>query len=92
MPVLHLAPDAEEYARTRGFYGDYADIAPDAAADWTALRAQLDALLGDAAEFTARAQRSRTLSARMHAFRDGRSTRRVYRAILARTAASKGAG
>src|SRR5690606_17670006 len=35
-PVLFLAPDAAAYARTRGFYDDYAQVAPDAAADWPA--------------------------------------------------------
>lgn len=93
MPVLYLAPDAEEYARTRGFYGRYADVAGgDAAATWTALLPQLSALLRDDAAYTERSQRSSTLSAQMHAFRDGRNTQRVYQAIRARgVPAPKGA-
>ena len=93
MPVLFLAPDAEDYARTRGFYGRYRDVAATgAAADWTQLLAQLDALLGDSAAFDAASARSATLSAEMHAFRDGENTRRVYQAIRSRgVPAPKGA-
>lgn len=93
MPVLFLAPDAEDYARTRGFYGRYRDVAAaGAAADWTQLLAQLDALLGDSAAFDAASARSATLSAEMHAFRDGENTRRVYQAIRSRgVPAPKGA-
>lgn len=93
MPVLFLAPDAEDYARTRGFYGRYRDVAAaGAAADWRQLLAELDALLADTAVFDAASARSATLSAEMHAFRDGQNTRRVYRAIRARgVPAPKGA-
>ena len=85
MPVLFLAPDAAEYARTRGFYGRFEDVAGhDAATDWDELATQLDRLFTDEAAFTARAERSATLSAEMHAYRDGRNTRRVYQAIRAR--------
>ncbi|CAN7375034.1 CDP-glycerol glycerophosphotransferase family protein [Microbacterium sp. UBA6741] len=85
MPVLFLAPDAEEYATTRGFYGRFDDVAgPDAAADWTELLAQLDALLADDAVRDAASVRSATLSAEMHAYRDGRNTERVYQVIRAR--------
>ena len=89
MPVIYLAPDPAEYARTRGFYGDYAEVSgPDPAADWTAASAQLRAVLDDPAEFERRAGLSRALSARMHAHRDGRNTARVLAAILARTGAA----
>ena len=85
MPVLFLAPDAEEYGRTRGFYGRFEDVAgSDAASDWTSLLMQLDALLGDAAVRDAASERSATLSAEMHAYRDGRNTERVYQVIRAR--------
>lgn len=92
-PVLYLAPDAEEYASARGFYGRYDDVAgPDAASSWEELLAQLAALLGDAEVFAERAARSATLSAQMHAFRDGGNTRRVYDVIRARgVLAPKGA-
>lgn len=85
MPVLYLAPDAEEYARTRGFYGRYDDVAgDDAAPSWDGLVEQLARLLDDGEVFAERAARSATLSAQMHAFRDGGNTRRVYDVIRAR--------
>lgn len=85
MPVLYLAPDADEYARTRGFYGRFRDVAGDDAAEgWGDLLPQLSELLGDDGVSAARSQRSATLSAEMHAFRDGRNTRRVYETIRAR--------
>jgi len=85
MPVLFLTPDASEYARTRGFYGRLDEVTgDDAASSWTELVAQLDALLRDDDVFTSRAERSATLSAEMHAYRDGNNTRRVYQAIRAR--------
>jgi len=85
MPVLYLAPDVDEYARTRGFYGRFSDVAGDDACEgWDELEVRLDRVLADDAEFAVRAQRSAALSARMHAFRDGGNARRVYRAIRAR--------
>lgn len=85
MPVLYLAPDADEYARTRGFYGRYEDVAgTDAAKEWDGLLAQVESLLTDEQVFAERSARSSTLSAQMHAHRDGRNARRVYQAIRAR--------
>ncbi|WP_029262026.1 MULTISPECIES: CDP-glycerol glycerophosphotransferase family protein [unclassified Microbacterium] len=85
MPVLFLAPDAQQYARTRGFYGRYEEVAgQDAAADWTGLLAQLEHLLADRRVYDAASVRSATLSAGMHAYRDGRNTERVYDVIRAR--------
>lgn len=85
MPVLFLAPDAEDYARTRGFYGRFQDVAgDDAPTGWDSLLPQLSALLDDDDVFAAQSERSGTLSAEMHAFRDGGNTRRVYETIRAR--------
>ena len=85
MPVVFLAPDADEYARTRGFYGRFEDVAgADAASDWSEALAQLDVLLADDGAHDAASVRSATLSAEMHAFRDGRNTERVYQVIRAR--------
>ncbi|MCK2036298.1 CDP-glycerol glycerophosphotransferase family protein [Microbacterium sp. SSW1-49] len=85
MPVLFLAPDAVEYARTRGFYGRFEDVAGDDAAEtWGGLLSQLEELLTSTDAFASRSARSATLSAEMHAYRDGRNTRRVYQAIRAR--------
>ncbi|MDQ0647736.1 CDP-glycerol glycerophosphotransferase (TagB/SpsB family) [Microbacterium natoriense] len=84
-PVLYLAPDAVEYDLSRGFYGRYDDVAGhDAATSWEELVAQLVPLLEDDRVFAERAARSATLSAQMHAFRDGGNTRRVYDVIRAR--------
>lgn len=84
-PVLFLAPDAAEYARTRGFYGRFEDVAGDDAAEsWGVVLAQLQELLSDARAREARAARSAALSAGMHAYRDGHNTRRVYQAIRTR--------
>ncbi|MEV4688750.1 CDP-glycerol glycerophosphotransferase family protein [Microbacterium sp. LWH3-1.2] len=86
LPTLFLAPDVEEYAQRRGFYGAYADVAgQDWALDWTQAMAQLDAVLGSADERARRVERAIALDARVHAFRDGRNAERVYRAILAGT-------
>jgi CDP-glycerol glycerophosphotransferase len=85
MPVLFLAPDAVEYARIRGFYGRFEDVAgDDPAADWDALLVRLARLLEDDAARAEASARSATLSAEMHAFRDGRNTRRVYETIRTR--------
>lgn len=85
MPVLYLAPDAEDYARTRGFYGRYSDVAgSDVAKDWSTLNAQLATMLSDEQAFNERSAQSTTLSAQVHAYRDGQNTRRVYEVIRAR--------
>lgn len=90
LPTLFLAPDVDEYARRRGFYGTYDDVAgADWSEDWTAAAAQLDALLGDDAARERRIARARELSARVHAHRDGRNAERVYLAILAGTAPAR---
>ena len=85
MPVIYLAPDVQEYSRTRGFYGAYDDVTCGAdVRDWSGVLEMLDPLLADDRVFTAESERSATLSAEMHAFRDGGNTRRVYQAIRAR--------
>ncbi len=87
LPVVFLAPDEPEYARRRGLYGAFADIAgTDWARDWTEAAAQVEAVLGDETERRTRTEASVRRSERVHAFRDGENTRRVYRAILAATA------
>jgi CDP-glycerol glycerophosphotransferase (TagB/SpsB family) len=88
LPTLVLAPDVVDYAQRRGFYGAYRDVAGDEwAVDWSQAAAQLDALFGDESERERRVERAMALSARVHAHRDGRNAERVYRAILAGTAA-----
>ena len=83
LPVVFLAPDVDAYARTRGFYGSYADVAGEGwATDWSEAATQLERLLGDESERARRVEAADRLSARVHDFRDGENTRRVYRAIL----------
>ncbi|WP_261164386.1 CDP-glycerol glycerophosphotransferase family protein [Microbacterium sp. Marseille-Q6965] len=85
LPVLYLAPDEEEYAARRGFYGTYADVAgPDPARSWRDLLHQLDVVLADPDEREERVARAEALSARVHAYRDGRNTRRLYDLVRAR--------
>jgi CDP-glycerol glycerophosphotransferase (TagB/SpsB family) len=84
LPTLFLAPDLGDYARTRGFYGTYAEVAGgDPARDWRELRAQLGAVLSDPAAAAERAARAGRLGARIHRFADGQNTARVYRSVRA---------
>lgn len=84
LPTLFLAPDVESYARTRGFYGTYADVAgADVARSWPALCSQLGDVLGHEPEADRRRSRAAELSRRVHAWRDGGNARRVHDAIVA---------
>ena len=84
LPVVYFAPDVDEYARRRGFYGAYADVAgTDVAADWEAALAQIAAVFSDDDVRQARLESARRLDAAVHAHRDGRNAERVYRAIMA---------
>lgn len=83
LPVLFLAPDVEEYARRRGFYGTFDDVAAgDAVPTWSALVPRLPGALADGPVREALRDASAGRSALVHAYRDGENTRRVYRAIL----------
>ncbi|WP_105565383.1 CDP-glycerol glycerophosphotransferase family protein [Microbacterium halophytorum] len=85
VPAVMLAPDPEEYAATRGFYGNYEAVAGgDYARDWPGAVEQLDAVLGDDAERAARIRRAADLSASVHAYRDGGNAERLYRTVRAR--------
>lgn len=89
LPVVFLAPDAEEYAQERGFYGRYDDVTGGSEAHtWADAARQLSDVLGDAAERERRLARARALDHAVHAFRDGRNTERVYRHIRVRQARS----
>lgn len=83
LPTVLLAPDLAAYAADRGFYGTFDEVAgTPAASDWPAAVAQLERVLTDADEHARRVVHARALDARVHAFRDGDNTARVYRAIL----------
>ena len=83
-PVVYLAPDVARYGARRGFYGSYDDIAGgDYATDWDEAIAQLAAILADDVTWRERTERSKALSARVHTYRDGRNTERVYDTVVA---------
>lgn len=85
VPTLFLAPDLDEYTRTRGFYGRYADVAGgDVATTWRDLIPEIDRFLGQDEERARRRERAAALSETMHAYRDGRNTHRVLDEILKR--------
>lgn len=85
LPTLFLAPDVAEYARARGFYGTYREVAgDDAATTWDEAAARLDAVWSDPLEDQRRRATAAALSARVHAFHDGGNTDRVYREIRER--------
>jgi len=82
VPTVFFASDLDDYARSRGFYGTYADVAgADPARTWRQLAGDLRATLTEPAERARRADTAAALSARVHAYADGRSTERVYREI-----------
>ncbi|WP_029150961.1 CDP-glycerol glycerophosphotransferase family protein [Microbacterium indicum] len=86
LPTLFLAPDVRSYAESRGFYGTYDEVTGgEQSATWGELLPRLERLLGQDEERERLAEHSRAISARVHAFRDGGSTRRVLDEILART-------
>jgi len=88
LPVVYLAPDVVEYTRRRGIYGRYADVTGgEVETDWDGAIQALARVLTDDAERARRAGLSAELSERVHAFRDGQNTERVYRAIRARAGA-----
>ncbi|MBP2437793.1 CDP-glycerol glycerophosphotransferase family protein [Microbacterium amylolyticum] len=84
LPALFLAPDLEQYAIRRGFYGRYEDVAADAATTWHELIPRIDTLLGQDGERDRLVVRARELSESVHAFRDGQNGRRMLAAIFAR--------
>jgi len=82
LPTVFFAPDLDAYARSRGFYGTYRDVAgDDVPTTWGQVAGRVRALLDDPAAHAAGVDAARALSARVHAFDDGLNTDRVYRAI-----------
>ncbi|HPT94789.1 MAG TPA: CDP-glycerol glycerophosphotransferase family protein [Microbacteriaceae bacterium] len=82
-PVVYLAPDVAMYGTRRGFYGRYEDLAgDDYATDWDEAVSGVAAILADVVTQRERSARSKALSARAHAFRDGRNTERVYDLVI----------
>lgn len=82
VPAVFLAPDAEEYAAERGFYGRYDDVAEGTEArTWAEAAEQIRRTILDSAERERRLARARALDVAVHAHRDGRNTDRVYRVV-----------
>jgi CDP-glycerol glycerophosphotransferase (TagB/SpsB family) len=85
LPTVFFAPDAEQYERRRGLYGRYDEVtAGDAARTWAGAMAQVGAVLSHDHERGRRIARAEALSQRVHAYRDGGNTDRVYRVIVAK--------
>lgn len=80
-PIVFLAPDAQEYAATRGLYEPYPDFT--GGSDVTTWDAVLG-LLGDPAALTGLAAHAVHLAATHHEYRDGSNTARVYEELLTR--------
>ncbi len=90
LPALFLAPDVDDYAARRGFYGSYAEIAgEDVAATWGELLPEIARFLGQDEERDRRTRKAVALTSRMHAFHDGGNTRRVLDEILRRIGEAK---
>lgn len=80
-PIAFLAPDAHEYAATRGLYEPYREFTGGSdVATWHALLG----LLGDAAALERLGAHAVHLAATHHEYRDGRNTARVYEELLTR--------
>ncbi len=85
VPTVFLAPDAAAYAVERGFYGRYDEVTGGRhVASWEEAVAQLAEILGDPEARRHVTARASELDERVHAFRDGRNTARVYAQIRAR--------
>ncbi len=86
VPTVWFAPDEADYAARRGFYGAYSDVAgPDPARTWTDVLRAIERILSDPSALADAEAAATRLSSRVHAFRDGSNTARVYGVILART-------
>jgi CDP-glycerol glycerophosphotransferase len=85
---VYLAPDVIEYARQRGFYGRFEEVAGDDwARNWAEAIAQQRRIQTHPEERDRRMARARALDAEVHAFSDGNSTRRVFDLVQLRVAA-----
>lgn len=83
-PLLLLAPDLEEYRRSRGLYLDYGWLSGGSwSTDWDGLLDRLEAVLTDADAAAAASAHSRELAATFHEWTDGGSAGRVAAAAAA---------
>lgn len=80
-PIAFLAPDAENYAATRGLYEPYREFSGGSeATTWVGLLAQLT----DPVALERLAEHAVHLAATHHEYRDGRNTERVYGVLRTR--------
>lgn len=80
-PVLLLAPDLEDYRRSRGLYVDYEWLSGGAwSTDWDQLLTRLEQVFTDPGAAASASVHSRELAARFHEWTDGRSAERVAEA------------
>ncbi|GAA2516141.1 CDP-glycerol glycerophosphotransferase family protein [Rarobacter incanus] len=91
-PIVFFAPDASQYAATRGTYEPWTEFAgPAATATWQQTVAALGSLLEDGTARTSNLTHTDRLRERAHSFRDGQSAQRVYEQIVLRCPAATGA-
>jgi CDP-glycerol glycerophosphotransferase len=84
-PIAFLAPDLDDYTASRGLYESYTHFSGGTEVrSWPEVLELLTRVGSDAAALEALRAHSSRLAAECHAFRDGRSTERVYGEILAR--------
>jgi CDP-glycerol glycerophosphotransferase len=85
--IIFLAPDVADYATTRGLYEPYAEFSGGTeVASWAAVIDLLNLIGRDPAAATRFVAHSRWLAERVHTFRDGGNTARVYAEIIRRVA------
>lgn len=85
-PIAFLAPDAGQYAQTRGLYEPYREFS-----GGTDVRSwpELLALLTDPSAMDGLRKHAVGLATRVHDFHDGRNTHRVYEQIMIRLRAAR---
>jgi CDP-glycerol glycerophosphotransferase len=83
--IVYLAPDVNDYNDTRGAYEPYRDFSGGTdVGDWPAAIEVLERADGDTKFRKQLLAHTDWLAHRVHSFRDGQNTARVYAAILAR--------
>jgi CDP-glycerol glycerophosphotransferase (TagB/SpsB family) len=89
--LVYLAPDVADYISSHGVYERYRDFSGGSeVTSWSALVALLEAADRDPARASELVAHGEWVSRRVHSYRDGRNTARVYDAIVSRLAGSPG--
>jgi CDP-glycerol glycerophosphotransferase len=90
--LLYLAPDVAEYTASHGLYERYGDFSGGTeVTSWAAMIALLQACDRDAALAQRLRAHAEWVAERVHSFRDGHNTARVYEQIVARLSGAGGA-